>query len=607
MSETTKRGLELSITAIFVLALLLVGAVLVFSGGSASAHQIATLRVLGGQVVVQHGNGGFVEGEQGTSLRDGDIVRTGRDGRAAIEYFDGSVTRLDYDTTFTLVRLETLDNPAASKVIEASQIDGSSYNRVAALTDPESRFDVETPTATSSVRGTEYALIVAGGSTTIAVMDGVVTATGDSGSVDVPAGKMVVVGADGTVGPIQVITQELLGGDWLSFNRCELDGAPDCAEQDDEGSGGPGNGPTEQGGQGSGGSSSTTGGGGGNGTGTGGGAGGGAGGGGGSTDEGPPPPGTHNRPPQAGFTASPRHGPAPLHVQFSDASSDPDGDPISRHWNFGDGTSQSGGQGPSHTYRDPGRYTVILTVTDRGGETDSKREVIEVRTGRADFDHIVISPSRATIEPGGSQSYMAQAFDTDGRSMGNVTADTSFLIGPDGSCHDNTCTARQPGAHTVTGTYSGDSDTATLTVEAPPPPPPPPPPTPLCPTYSLAFHARPPASQEAGHQFVVQIRVDVLPGGSSEGPLTIGLSLQGGSFSGGETSATWTGQGLVAFNHLTIDEPGTYTITATANCATPSDAAPITITDGHGGGTASGAALGVVLMTPLIGRLSRRR
>ena len=608
MSETTKRGLELSITAVFVLALLLVGAVLVFSGGSASAHQIATLRLFGGRVVVQHGNGAFVEGGQGTSLRDGDTVRTGPDGRAAIEYFDGSVTRLDYDTTFTLVRLETLDNPATSKVIEASQMDGSSYNRVTELTDAESRFDVETPTATASVRGTEYALIVDGGSTTIAVMDGVVAATGDTGSVDVPAGTMVVVGADGTLGPIQVIPQQLLASDWLSFNRCELDGAAGCAVQDDAGSGGPGNGPAEQGGQGSGGSPSTTGGGGGNGTGTGGGAGGGSGGGGGgggSTDDGPPPPppppGPHNRPPQAGFTASPQQGPAPLDVHFSDTSSDPDGDPISRQWSFGDGSSQSGGQNPSHAYRDPGRYTVILTVTDPRGETDSKRRVIEVGTGRADFDHIVISPSQATIEPGGSQSYEAQAFDTDGHPMGNVTADTSFSIGPDGSCQGSTCTARQPGAHTVTGTYSGDSDNATLTVEEPSPPPP------SCPEYALAFHTRPPASQEAGHQFVVQVRVDVLPGGSSEGPLTIGLSLQGGSFSGGETSATWTGQGLVAFNHLTIDEPGSYTITATADCATPSDAAPITITDGHGGGTASGPALGVVLMTPLVGRLSRRR
>ena len=32
-------------------------------------------------------------GEDGTSLREGDTVRTGPDGRASIEYFDGSLTR----------------------------------------------------------------------------------------------------------------------------------------------------------------------------------------------------------------------------------------------------------------------------------------------------------------------------------------------------------------------------------------------------------------------------------------------------------------------------------------------------------------------------------
>ena len=121
MSEKTKRGLEVSITAVFVLALLLVGAVLIFSDGTASAKQFATLRLLGGEVAVQTGSDAFATGEEGKSLREGDIVRTGRDGRAAIEYFDGSMTRIDYDTTFSLVTLETLGNAASSKVIGGSR------------------------------------------------------------------------------------------------------------------------------------------------------------------------------------------------------------------------------------------------------------------------------------------------------------------------------------------------------------------------------------------------------------------------------------------------------------------------------------------------------
>jgi PKD repeat protein len=592
----------------------LVGAVLIFSGGTASAKQFATLRLLGGQVAVQRGSGVFETGEDGTSLREGDTVRTGPGGRAAIEYFDGSLTRLDVDTSFTLVTLETLGDAAASRVIEGSQAEGNSYHRVAERTDAQSRFEIATPTATASVHGTGYALLVDEGSTTIAVVEGVVTARGSAGPVEIPAGDMAIVRTDGVVGPIQAIPSELLDGGWLKFNRCADQDTPECDEGDGpegegggpEGEGGGPEGTTEppkgsgQGEQGSVPPTPTTGAGHEGGT---------AGGGGGTVGGTPPPP--LDRRPHAGFSATPRLGPAPLRVRFTDASHDPDGGPLSRRWSFGDGSARSGGRTASHTYDDPGRYTVTLTVSDPKGKQDATSKVIRVGSAEVVFDHIVISPSNATIQPGGARSYTAEAFDTDGGSMGNVTADTVFSIAPNGSCSGNTCTAQQPGAHTVTGTYHGDSDRATLRVEDEVPPSPPPSPSPppqaTCPTYALAFHVRPPANQPAGHQFNVQIRVDVLDDGSRDGSLSINLSVQGGAFSGGETSATWTGQGIVNFNHLTIDEPGSYAISASASCATSTDPTPITITDGsNGSAKKGGSALGLVLTVPWIRRLRRR-
>ena len=586
VSEKTKRGLELSVTALFVVALLLVGAVLIFSGGTASAKQIATLRLLGGEVAVQHGDDALEPGEEGESLREGDIIRTGPDGRAAIEYFDGSLTRLDYDAKFSLVTLETLRNPAESKVILGGQTAGNSYNRVNDLTDAESRFEIGTPTATASAQGTVYAVIVGEGSTTIAVAEGLVTASSASGSLGVSAGKMVVVGAGGATGAVQDISQELLDSDWFAYNQCELDGIRECIESDAEGEE-PAEGSTGQGDDGHGSPPSSD-------------TGSGTGDGGGTTGDGPPPPPSSNQAPRAGFSASPRLGPAPLNVGFNDSSSDPDGDPISRHWSFGDGSSQSGGQSPSHRYVHPGEYTVTLTVSDPRGKTDSKSKVIDVGAVAVDFDHIVIAPSQATIEPGGSQTYTAEAFDTEGHSMGKVTADTNFSIGPDGSCQGHTCTATHTGAHTVTGIYAGDGDAATLVVEEEEAPPP------ACPRYALSFHSRPPETQWAGLQFNVQIKVDVLEGGSTNGPITIVLQLQGGSFSGGDTSATWTGQGTITFNHLTIDEAGTYDLTGVANCATQTDPASITITDSSGG-SASEVAPGLLLVLLHVGRIRRRR
>jgi PKD repeat protein len=588
VSEKTRRSLEMSITGVFVLALLLVGAVLIFTGGAASAKQFATLHLLGGQVDVRQGDGdAFVPGTEGVSLHEGDVVRTGTSGRASIDYFDGSLTRLDHDTTFTLVTLETLNNASGSELIEAEQGDGNSYNRVAELTDPQSRFDVETPTATASVQGTAYALIVESGSTTVAVVDGAVTTTGEGGSVSVPAGKMVRVDAGGTIGVVQDISDDVLASPWLSFNLCDIDhndacvegGAPGPPKEPGQPNTGkpspqtrPGIPPTpttppagagdENGGDGNGGGGN-----------------------------GPGPPASNGRP-TAGFTATPDSGQAPLRVRFADTSRDPDGDPISRHWSFGDGSSRNGGISPTHMFHDPGTYTVTLTVQDPDGATDHKSTVIEVGSPPAGFDHIVISPSKATIQPGGSQSYTAEAFDTDGASMGNVTATTRFSIGADGSCTDATCTASQPGTHTVTGTFSGDSDSAVLLVEQAPQPP--------CPNYALAFHTRPPDSIEAGKQFNVQVRVDVLQVGFGGGPLTVSLSLGGGSLGGGDMSQTWTGQGIITFNHLSIDQPGTYSITATAPCASPTDAAQILVTE-----KGNSNALDVVLV--VTGPLAARR
>ncbi|MFL5927125.1 MAG: beta strand repeat-containing protein, partial [Gaiellaceae bacterium] len=82
----------------------------------------------------------------------------------------------------------------------------------------------------------------------------------------------------------------------------------------------------------------------------------------------------------------------------------------------------------------------------------------------AGLDHIVISPTNATISAGGSQSYTAEAFDSAGNSVGDVTNSTSFTVAPDGTCSANTCTAILGGPHTVTATNVGKTATATLSV-----------------------------------------------------------------------------------------------------------------------------------------------
>jgi PKD repeat protein len=72
------------------------------------------------------------------------------------------------------------------------------------------------------------------------------------------------------------------------------------------------------------------------------------------------------QPPQAGISAWPTAGAAPLTVQFDGLAYDPDGWIVSVYWDFGDGGWASG-LSPIHTYTSPGVYTAWLTVVDDTG------------------------------------------------------------------------------------------------------------------------------------------------------------------------------------------------------------------------------------------------
>src|SRR5439155_1232662 len=60
-----------------------------------------------------------------------------------------------------------------------------------------------------------------------------------------------------------------------------------------------------------------------------------------------------------------------LACSFSDQSSDPDGSVTSWQWTFGDGTTGSTAQNPSHTYSAAGSYPVTLTVKDNQNASSS--------------------------------------------------------------------------------------------------------------------------------------------------------------------------------------------------------------------------------------------
>ena len=85
-----------------------------------------------------------------------------------------------------------------------------------------------------------------------------------------------------------------------------------------------------------------------------------------------------NQPPIVSASATPTSGTAPLPVSFSSAgSSDPEGQPVTYLWTFGDNTTSTAAN-PSHTYTQAGAYSARLALSDGVNTTYSSPISISV-------------------------------------------------------------------------------------------------------------------------------------------------------------------------------------------------------------------------------------
>ena len=116
-----------------------------------------------------------------------------------------------------------------------------------------------------------------------------------------------------------------------------------------------------------------------------------------------------NQPPIASFTYSPKNPIANQTIIFDTSNStDPDGTITNYEWIFGDG-STGFGKVTTHSYAENGTYSIILTVTDNDGATNTTLKEITIGTisGEEEYNPEISIPACA---PYWINSYLGNTF-----------------------------------------------------------------------------------------------------------------------------------------------------------------------------------------------------
>jgi hypothetical protein len=197
-----ERPTMLRYTLAFPLALaVMIAFVLCMVGGLSLVYwpkmtvaQGATLDRVSGAVEILPANGDTWRlASVGERVEAGDRIRTGALSTARLVFFEGSTTDLMASTEVAVTQVSARPE-GSDKIIALHQWLGQTYSRVEQLSDRASRFEIETPTAVAGVRGTEFAIVVEGdGTTSVAVIEGLVEVTAQDKTVTVLAGEKTTV------------------------------------------------------------------------------------------------------------------------------------------------------------------------------------------------------------------------------------------------------------------------------------------------------------------------------------------------------------------------------------------------------------------------------
>jgi hypothetical protein len=167
----------------------------------------ASLSVDAAQVELRSGADGDWAAVTGTQIvHSADAVRTDATGQATLTFFTGTQAEIAPGSELEVSSYEPTEGGGA--VITLKQLSGQTLHRVELVADSGSRYELDTPVAHVTVRGTEFGITVAeDGGTQVTVTKGTVHVEAGGQQIDVTPGQALDVSADAVPGTPYPIDQ----------------------------------------------------------------------------------------------------------------------------------------------------------------------------------------------------------------------------------------------------------------------------------------------------------------------------------------------------------------------------------------------------------------
>ena len=196
---------------IFINAMILIVVFVLLAQSLLIVQRLAQADKVQGTVQVQRGGGGeFVALQSGQTVAVGDVVRTGRDGTAEFTWADKTRWKLTPQTQLTVAKA-TINSAKDAENSRFRLDSGKLFVRLAKPIKSGSSFEVQTPRATATVRGTVFSVEVEPtGATRVETFAGRVQMQSAGHTAFVGAGKV------GTTGRNSIELSRFSGADFRS-------------------------------------------------------------------------------------------------------------------------------------------------------------------------------------------------------------------------------------------------------------------------------------------------------------------------------------------------------------------------------------------------------